>query len=295
MELATQAKTRRLAVRHATQYLYDQPVSRSLHYVHHCPRNSATQTLQSFRLEVEPAVQWSQYEDIYGNPTARFDVIGPFVSLQIVAEFTVDLLNVDPFDFTSSARSVFPLALPTADYVSLAPYLNEGSFSRSDADQIHAYAESFATRNRQDVLETVFDINLTLFREFQYRPGSTTVATPPSEVLRTRQGVCQDFANLFICMARHLRIPARYVCGYLLNGMPTGEPEASHAWVQLHLPGIGWKDFDPTNGILPTNSHVILACGPSYQDAAPIWGTLYSRAKETMSVELSVSDLGEVA
>jgi len=79
-------------------------------------------------------------------------------------------------------------------------------------------------------------------------------------VLHNKRGVCQDFANLMICMARLLNIPARYVCGYIYTGN-TGEAiaqsDASHAWVQLYLPNIGWKGFDPTNGVLPATDHVI--------------------------------------
>jgi transglutaminase-like putative cysteine protease len=294
VELAIQPTTRRLSIRHATEYLYDQPVSRSLHYVHHCPRSTPIQSLRSHSLTTQPAAMWNQYDDIFGNPTARFEVAGPFVSLSIIAEFTVDLAHVDPFDFKTPTRPQFPLAWTPADYAKLAPYLAESEFDPGGTDDIRVYAQSFATRNRQDVLETVFDINLTLFREFDYRPGSTVVTTPASEILRTKQGVCQDFANLFICMARHLQIPARYVCGYLLNQAAVGS-QASHAWVQLYLPGIGWKDFDPTNGILPTGGHIVLAWGPSYRDVAPIWGTLYSRAKETMSVDVSVTEIGDFA
>lgn len=210
----------------------------------------------------------------------------------IVVEFTVELASLDPFNFDSSPRSTFPLSWGTPGDSHLASYLSLAGFDPIGGDEVAAYAWSFAQRNRLDVLETAFDINMTLFREFQYRPGTTTVSTPTVEFLRTRQGVCQDFASLFISLARHLQIPARYVCGYLNPRATSGErPEATHAWVQLFLPGIGWRDFDPTNGALPTDAHVLLACGPSYRDAAPIWGTLYSPAmvKETMSVVVSVA------
>lgn len=285
-----QTRSRRLAIHHATRYSYDQPIRRSLHYIHLCPRTSPTQIVRSFSLSTEPKVEWTPYDDIFGNPTARFEVASPYRELSIVADSTVDLLDVDPYAFEApAARPVFPLAWPLWEHQPLLPYLAT-DFPLTGSDEIHDYARSFAVRNRQDVLETAFDINLTLFRDFKYRPGTTTVETPAAEVLRTRQGVCQDFANLFISMARRLQIPARYVCGYVLSGGAFGD--ASHAWVQLYLPGVGWKDFDPTNGTLPTADHVVVAWGANYRDTAPIWGTLYSQAKETMKVEVRVADLG---
>ena len=122
--------------------------------------------------------------------------------------------------------------------------------------ELYDYAMSFVERNRRDLMETLFDINLTLFRQYQYVPDSTSLETTPYQTFTSKKGVCQDFANVFITLARLLGIPARYVCGYIYTGN-TGEArarsDASHAWVQLYIPGIGWKAFDPTNGILPAH------------------------------------------
>ena len=297
MEPKTEARTRRVGIHHATNYVYDKPIGRSVHYIHLSPRSSDTQTLRSFSLSIEPSVPWTQFEDIWGNATGQFEVHGPFDRLSLVAESTVDVLDADPFAFdTPAVRPMFPISWTLAEHQRLSPYLMDMDLNRAGINEIDAYAQSVAARNRQDVLETVFDINLTLFREFKYRPGSTTVETSASEVLRTKQGVCQDFANLFISMARRLQIPARYVCGYVLSRdtSPSGSGDASHAWVQLYLPGIGWKDFDPTNGSLPAADHVAGAWGPTYRDSAPVWGTMYSmsQAKETMTVDVRVTDLG---
>jgi len=153
---------------------------------------------------------------------------------------------------------------------------------------------SFVKKNEQDLMETLFDINLTIFREYKYAPGSTNLATTPYDVFVNKQGVCQDFANLFICMARLLGIPARYVCGYIYTGN-VGEhragSDASHAWVQLYIPNIGWKGFDPTNGVLPETGHVRVGVGRHYRDVTPTSGTLYTPVKETMTTEVTVSDV----
>jgi transglutaminase-like putative cysteine protease len=157
------------------------------------------------------------------------------------------------------------------------------------------YAMGYVERNHRDLMETLFAINLGLNRDLKYEPGMTTVNTTPYEVLVTRTGVCQDFANLFISMARLLGIPARYMCGYL-HTANTGQQrigcDASHAWVELYIPKFGWKGFDPTNGILAHQDHVRVAAGRHYEDTSPTAGTLYGPiAAETMTIDVEVVDL----
>jgi transglutaminase-like putative cysteine protease len=115
-------------------------------------------------------------------------------------------------------------------------------------------------------------------------------------VYSARRGVCQDFANLFICLARLLGIPARYVCGYVFTGTkPEHErmADASHAWVQVYLPEVGWKGFDPTNGKLTQTDHVRVAVGRNYIDATPTSGTLYVGGEgESLSVQVTLVPAG---
>jgi transglutaminase-like putative cysteine protease len=162
--------------------------------------------------------------------------------------------------------------------------------------ELAEYAMSFVKRNEYDLLDTLLDINHTIFREYAYQQGTTNVATTAFETYVNRRGVCQDFANLFICLARLLGVPARYVCGYIYTGPKSIESlanqvqsEASHAWVQVYLPQVGWKGFDPTNGILTQTDHVRVAVGRNYLDATPTSGTIFlGGGGETLSVEVKV-------
>jgi transglutaminase-like putative cysteine protease len=151
---------------------------------------------------------------------------------------------------------------------------------------------SFVKRNDYDLLDTLLDINHTIFREYEYKQGVTTVATTAFDVYVSRRGVCQDFTNVMICLARLLGVPARYVCGYIYTGpkaLNTVQSEASHAWVQLYLPQVGWKGFDPTNGILTQTDHVRVAVGRNYLDATPTSGTIFvGGGGETLAVEVIV-------
>jgi transglutaminase-like putative cysteine protease len=239
-------------------------------------------------------VQVIEYEDVFGNWATRFEVAEPYTELTISAESTLEVLDVDPFGFARlPTRPQFPMVWMPWEQTMLAPYLTSEELPETQLTEVYDYAMSFVDKNDRDLMETLFAINLTLFREYQYVPGCTTLETTPYDVMKQKKGVCQDFANLFICMARLLGIPARYVCGYVYTGNNSearAQSDASHAWVQLFIPNIGWKGFDPTNGVLPQTDHIRVAYGRHYRDATPTAGTLYSDAKETMTVEVSVSD-----
>ena len=127
---------------------------------------------------------------------------------------------------------------------------------------------------------------------FSYTPNLTTVNTHPLEVLQMRKGVCQDFAHVMLGMCRSLGIPARYVSGYFFNpNRAPDEIEASHAWVEVFLPGYGWKGFDPTHDRVPDTRYVKIATGRDYGDIRPLSGTFRGRGTREMIVEVQVTRL----
>jgi transglutaminase-like putative cysteine protease len=292
-------RTRRLKIRHATTYTYDRPVTKSAHRLHLRPIFDWKQLVKSYRLTVNPLPDGgsvTEFEDVFGNFAAKFDVTTPYTELTIGAESEVEVLDVDPFEFAAglNPRPTFPLVWMPWELKMLQPYLTPTEIPDTQLLELYEYAMSFARANKNDVLETLFAINLALFREYQYTPGCTNFQTTAFDVMTTKRGVCQDFANLFIAMARLLMIPARYVCGYIYTGntgTTRAQSDASHAWVQLYIPGVGWKGFDPTNGILPHQDHVRVGVGRNYRDVAPLTGTLYSPAFESMRFDVEVADL----
>jgi transglutaminase-like putative cysteine protease len=287
---------RRLKVRHANHFEYNPSVGRSVHRLQLRPVHDRRQTVVSHTLQIDPAIEmhdYSEYEDVFGNWATRFEISQSYTKLSIVAESVVELLDDDPFAFARlERRPTFPVNWMPWEVKMLAPYLAPVELPETHLREIFDYAMSFIVRNKYDLLETLFDINLTMFHEFAYLPMCTNNETTPFEVLMNKRGVCQDFANLVICMARMLNIPARYVCGYIFTGN-TGparaQSDASHAWVQLYLPGVGWKGFDPTNGVLPATDHVRVSVGRHFRDTAPITGTLYTPASERLIIDVEVA------
>ncbi len=312
------AAVRTYAVRHRTIYRYDKPIERSTHLVRMTPRHDRLQELLEHRLEISVPGQVVEFEDVFDNRVRRLLIDTPWTEMVIQSTSRVCIKDVAPLDQRAPrARSMIPLVWMPWQRQIMAPYLLPPELAESQLDELTAYAMSFVKRNDFDLLDTLLDINATIFTEYTYRPNSTTLSTTPFEVYVKRRGVCQDFTNLFICLARLLGVPARYVCGYVYCGPPTipgaavltsaltavaataterdgraAQGEASHAWVQLYLPEVGWKGFDPTNGILTQTEHVRVAVGRNYLDATPTSGTIYvGGGRETLEVDVRVERL----
>jgi transglutaminase-like putative cysteine protease len=126
-------------------------------------------------------------------------------------------------------------------------------------------------------------------------PGATDVATPVLQALAERRGVCQDFAHVLAGALRSLGLGARYVSGYLETAPPPGLPrlvgaDASHAWVGLYVPGGGWVDLDPTNGLVQPDRHVTIGWGRDYTDVAPVRGVVFGPpADQELTVSVDVA------
>lgn len=283
-------------ISHKTVYRYSTPVVHSDQRLHLAPRATANQTINAHTLLIEPApTQRRDGVDSFGNPvtvleidrehstftvqaTSRITVVAPPVmdlSRSMPWEDVAHLMrcgppphDIDVVQFTSSSRLTMP-TLAVAEFAS----------------------RSFTPG--RPVLEAAFDLTRRIFGEFRFDPTATDVSTPVSEVLRLKRGVCQDFSHLALAAMRALRLPVRYVSGYLLTRPPPGQiklrgADASHAWIAVWAPEFGWVQFDPTNGVVPTDEHVVFAHGRDYDDINPISGVILGGAEHTVNVAVDV-------
>jgi len=283
---------------HRTVYKYQRPVERSQHVLRLAPVHDRLQSVLSSEVTISvPSTQVREYEDVFGNRVHRFSIETPFTEMVIEARSVVEVLDVDPLGFGPlRVQSSIPLVWMPWQRQVLEPFLLPPELPETQLAELAEYAMSFVARNDNDLLDTLLNINDTIYREYAYRQGTTTVYTSPFDTYVNRRGVCQDFANLMICLARLLGVPARYVCGYIYTGPKVAaatdhqrQGEASHAWVQLYLPQVGWKGFDPTNGILTQTDHVRVAVGRNYLDATPTSGTIFvGGGDETLAVDVRV-------
>jgi transglutaminase-like putative cysteine protease len=165
------------------------------------------------------------------------------------------------------------------------------------ADDLADYAWECFTPGRP-ILDAAVDLTHRIHSEFQFDPDFTTVATPVSEVFRHKRGVCQDFAHLMLSCLRSIGLAARYVSGYLETDPPPGQPrlegaDASHAWVSLHVPGMGWFDFDPTNNCRPSGKHIVVAVGRDYGDVTPLKGVILGGGTHRLTVSVDVRRIAD--
>jgi transglutaminase-like putative cysteine protease len=152
------------------------------------------------------------------------------------------------------------------------------------SDEVRNYTSTSFTPGRP-ILQAVDDLMHRIYKEFDYVPGFSTIATPLDDVLRHRKGVCQDFAHLAIACLRMQGLAARYVSGYLETIPPKGKErlvgaDASHAWFSVYVPHQGWIDFDPTNAQIPAEQHITAAWGRDYADVAPLKGVIFGGGKK---------------
>jgi transglutaminase-like putative cysteine protease/predicted glutamine amidotransferase len=293
---ADPAPVRRFRVQHRTVYRHEVPVERSVHRYRLCPAHDREQTLLSHELRVSVEGRSHDFDDAFGNRTRTLSLDRPWQELAIDAISEVELRDTDPLALRPFVGTrTLPLIWMPSERQMLAPFVLPPELPETELAELAEYGMSFARRNQMELFDTLLDINQTIFSEYAYQQGSTSIGTTAFQVYASRRGVCQDFANLFICLARLLGIPSRYVCGYVWCGDGDGGVNremslASHAWVQVYLPDMGWRGFDPTNGKLTTTEHVRVATGRSYVDATPTSGTIYvGGGNEMLEVDVKVT------
>jgi transglutaminase-like putative cysteine protease len=279
---------------HVTEFQYDGVVSESYNELHLRPRQDDTQSCLSFHLTTEPAASTSHHVDYFGNWVHRFNVTGQHTHLHIEADSVVlvhrpnvlpeQSLTLVEFDALAEELDEYYDLLASSQYaphVELLRDLVQGAeqtsggtlagFVRAATERVHA--------------------------AFRYEKGATHVHSSILDSLASGAGVCQDFAHILLAVVRMRGVPARYVSGYLV---PSGTAEAgsnfeeviggqaSHAWIEVYLPGTGWVGMDPTMGQTVGLQHVRVAYGRDYGDVPPVRGTYKGHAGQQLSVDVRV-------
>ncbi len=281
---------------HATHYEYSKRVEHSSHTFRLQPVDDPVQEVVRSSLAISTPAEEIQYEDVFGNQAIHCLIDKQYSKLSVEAKSRVKIFAEPPDDHSLSRRQTsIPLAWMPWQRQMMEPYLLPAELPEDQLRELTDYAMSFVERNGYHLLPTVQDINLSIYRDYKYVPGATSLKTTPFEVYASREGVCQDFANLFICLARLLSIPARYRMGYIYTGANYTnkiQSDASHAWAEVYLPYVGWRGFDPTNGCAVAQDHIRVACGRNYRDATPTSGTIYrGGGTETLSIDVTVREV----
>jgi transglutaminase-like putative cysteine protease len=291
---------RRIHVLHETQYEYGFSVTLSQQLLHLTPRSFQFQQCESHEVRIDPQPD-ERHEaiDFFGNHTQYLAIAEPHATLTLVAESTITLLPRPGQEIIASSVSweiVRDDLRKIGDPTRLEPikFLFESPHV-TISDDLATYALLSFTKERS-VLSAALDLTLRIHRDFTFDSEATDISTPLSELLLIRRGVCQDFAHLMIGCLRTLGIPCRYVSGYILTHPAPGTPrligaDASHAWVSVYCPSIGWVDFDPTNNCMVNVEHVTLGWGRDFSDVTVLRGVMLGGGEQSLEVRVTVTPL----
>ena len=284
---------------HDTCYHYDSPVSLAQQLAHLWPRECSWQRCTQRQLLISPQPSARRDElDVFGNPLTRLAFERPHDELQVNARLTVEVLARPSLDFNQSPAWELTRNALTYSSQPLPAELLEACRYRFQSPYVHL-KRSFVEFSQscfppgQPLLLGVQALMQKIFSEFTFDAEATQVATPLVEVLERRRGVCQDFAHLMLACLRSRGLAARYISGYLLTRPPPGQPrligaDASHAWVSVFCPVLGWVDFDPTNNVQPALEHITLAWGRDFSDVSPLRGVILGGGSHDPEVRVTV-------
>jgi transglutaminase-like putative cysteine protease len=284
------------SVRHITTFSYEPAVRESIMEVRLQPRTEGDQRCLSFTLRLEPQANVMQYRDFLGNTVHHFDIAAAHTRVVVTAESSVEvqtsptLRAADCGDWTDLDAQV-----TSGDYWEM---LLPSHFAHP-TQLLEELGKSLHCERRGNALELLSEINTAIYSLFAYVPRSTKVDSPIDEALKARQGVCQDFAHIMIALVRQLKIPCRYVSGYMFHRDEKQKDRsvegASHAWVEALVPRLGWVAFDPTNNLVGADRHIRVAVGRDYADVPPTRGVYKGDAQSELSVAVTVSPAGQTA
>lgn len=284
------------AISHISKYKYSDPVSLSHNEIYLSFSDNARQQCLSSDIVISPDPSFiSRRKDFFGNLFSVFTIEDHHLELNISAKSRIRIFprGLPDFSLTPPWESVATrLRFPkTSDAIFASQFLFDSPFVKTFGEARAFTLESFPPG--RPLLEGVRDLTRRIHSDSVYEPNATTVSTPVQEFFRSRRGVCQDFAHLEIACLRSIGLAARYVSGYLETTPPPGQEklvgaDASHAWIAVFVPDIGWIDVDPTNDLFPMDRHLTLAWGRDYGDVTPIKGIVLGGGKHEISVSVDV-------
>ena len=283
-------------IRHQTRFRYTSPISENVMEVRMQPRTEGPQRSLSFNLSVSPKTRVASFRDYLGNTIHAFDIPAQHSRMIITAEAQVEM----------RPHWQVPDALAEGAWERLDTLVNDNDYwdmlmpSRfaQPTERLRALAADLNVERRGDPLNLLREINSALFDTFTYKPQSTDVDSSIDVALENRAGVCQDYAHIMIALVRGLKIPCRYVSGYLFHQSENGRndrsaEDATHAWVEALLPELGWVGFDPTNNLVAGERHIRVAIGRDYADVPPTRGIFRGDADSELAVAVKVTTMDE--
>jgi transglutaminase-like putative cysteine protease len=286
----------RFRIIHSTRFQYEEPAYASHNELRIRPRDVPNQRCLAFDLSVDQPAAILEYDDFFGNHAHSLSVSPPHESLTIIAESLVERIHAPIIDYVETSFADF-LTEDRLRNNLYCEFLNSSRFIPFSERLRKFFWMTLRPGDKEDVAAYVMRTVGFVRDQFEYETTKTNVFSSLNDILKSGGGVCQDFAHLTIGLLRLAGVPSRYVSGYLAPLPSTGgnvdlSQQASHAWFESWLPGVGWTAYDPTHRCLAGERHLKVAVGRDYADVPPLKGVYRSDgARAAMMVTLNVEPL----
>jgi transglutaminase-like putative cysteine protease len=284
-----------LTVTHTTVYRYRQPVRFGEHRLMFRPRDSHDLRLADSALTITPGAEVRWMHDVFSNSIAIASFEEPAAELRFRSRIVIEHYGLENPEFVIEPYAqAYPFSYPAEEIPDLGR-----SVERDYPDperKIDAWAKAFlevgGPVRTQDLLVR---ITKAIHNDFGYERRYAIGVQPPAETLERQAGSCRDLALLMMAAVRALGLAARFVSGYLYDPRVDDQGEAgirgagdTHAWVQVYLPGAGWAEFDPTNGLVGGASLIRVAVARNPDQALPLKGTFYGAPEDYLGMDVEV-------
>jgi transglutaminase-like putative cysteine protease len=279
----------KIRVRHRTTYNYSQPVSFGQHKIMIRPREGHDLHIESSILEITPAhvIHWMR--DVNGNSIAKVDFTEPSARLMIYSELMLQHYDSNPLDFILEESAVhYPFVYEPDAQPELAAFMH--IIYPKDTARLKDWLTQFwKPGDKIETIELLQHVNRQIYQTFQYQRRDEPGVQTPGQTLQKNSGSCRDFATLLLEACRCWGLAARFVSGYMQCEATEAGGASTHAWMEVYLPGAGWKGFDPTSGILTGSQHVAVAVARDPENAAPIAGSFAGPTTGFQNIQVDVS------
>lgn len=291
-ENSPRVSTDLLEVRHTTTYRYRQPVSFGQHKAMFRPHDSHDLRLLGLTIDTQPQAHTHWQHDVFSNSITMFDFSEPSDQLTIRCVFQVIRSSVDQPSFPiDSTAKFFPFQYSSEQLPDLAPSIRP-EYDHEDG-HVKKWAHDIVNAAGGETWSILKLMNERIHAQFQYNRREEPGVQKPRKTLESKSGSCRDFAVLMLEAARHLGFAARFVTGYLYDPLSDQDGTirgagATHAWVQIFVPGAGWVEFDPTNGLISAGNLIRTGVSRTPEQAMPLKGSFNGPANSFAGMDVSV-------
>jgi len=263
----------RIRISHAISYVYAEPARHITQILRLTPRDHDGQHVMSWRIEPTIDGRLRATQDPFGNVVHTFSADGPIADMAIQVEGLIETT-----DLAGIVRGV-------TERVPVEVFRRDTLLTMPDA-ALTAFAED-VTRAAETPLSKMHALMEALHETLPCIETGQRTGLGAAAAFAAGESIPQDLAHVFMTCARHLDVPARYVSGYVAQSDTLPHANGAHAWAEVHLDDYGWIGFDPANGLCPIDTHVRVAAGLDFADAAPVRGARKGGDGEALAVRVS--------